>query len=225
MLLGIIYAVRVYSKIKTTKCGLRQIAEVFPKSRRWNVDWEILQGRVEDLDNPSYFWRAHTVTVLLGLIGCLVYTSLIGNYFTSGHHWHLIKTIWPIASWNANRSKNRSPLSHYTQKPQWKTPATMEKGALQLLSSSGSHWVKSRFWDQIFWATLGWTEVHKTFVFCLQIPLLLGSPWGPNSFLQNLARHDHHARWTLPQATPSTLEVQIHTYSSPLIQEDQITIP
>jgi len=42
-------------------------------------DWQAeKEGRVEDLDNPSYFWRAHTVTVLLGLIGCLVYTSLIG---------------------------------------------------------------------------------------------------------------------------------------------------
>jgi len=41
-------------------------------------DWQAeKEGRVEDLDNPSYFWRAHTVTVLLGLIGCLVYTSLI----------------------------------------------------------------------------------------------------------------------------------------------------
>ena len=37
------------------------------------------EGRVKDDTTPSYFWRAHTVTVLLGLIGCLVYTSLIGG--------------------------------------------------------------------------------------------------------------------------------------------------
>ena len=50
------------------------------KVKTSKFDSKSMQGRVEDLDNPSYFWRAHTVTVLLGLIGCLVYTSLIGNY-------------------------------------------------------------------------------------------------------------------------------------------------
>jgi len=38
---------------------------------------EVKEKRVRDLDHPSYFWRAHTVTVLLVLICCLVYTAFI----------------------------------------------------------------------------------------------------------------------------------------------------
>ena len=32
---------------------------------------------MDDDQEPSYFWRAHTVTVLIVLLGCLVYTALI----------------------------------------------------------------------------------------------------------------------------------------------------
>jgi len=35
------------------------------------------EKQVQDLDTPSYFWRGHTVTVLIVLICCLVYTALI----------------------------------------------------------------------------------------------------------------------------------------------------
>eukprot|EP00092_Neocalanus_flemingeri_P037032 GFUD01040315.1.p1 GENE.GFUD01040315.1~~GFUD01040315.1.p1 ORF type:complete len:594 (+),score=209.90 GFUD01040315.1:93-1874(+) len=42
-------------------------------------NWQEVKENVEDPDAPSYFWRAHTVTVLLVLICCLVYTALIEN--------------------------------------------------------------------------------------------------------------------------------------------------
>ena len=42
-------------------------------------NWQEEKEKVEDPDAPSYFWRAHTVTVLLVLICCLVYTALIEN--------------------------------------------------------------------------------------------------------------------------------------------------
>ena len=42
-------------------------------------NWQEEKETVEDPDAPSYFWRAHTVTVLLVLICCLVYTALIEN--------------------------------------------------------------------------------------------------------------------------------------------------
>ena len=42
-------------------------------------NWQEEKEKVEDPDSPSYFWRAHTVTVLLVLLGCLVYTALIEN--------------------------------------------------------------------------------------------------------------------------------------------------
>ena len=35
------------------------------------------EKRVQDDDVPSYFWRAHTGTVLIALICCLVYIALI----------------------------------------------------------------------------------------------------------------------------------------------------
>jgi hypothetical protein len=38
---------------------------------------------VHDEDQPSYFWRAHTGTVLIVLLCVLVYTALIGRGWTS----------------------------------------------------------------------------------------------------------------------------------------------
>jgi len=40
-------------------------------------NWQEEKERVEDPDAPSYFWRAHTVTVLLIMLCLLVYTALI----------------------------------------------------------------------------------------------------------------------------------------------------
>ena len=36
-----------------------------------------LEKDVEDEAQPPYFWRAHTLTVLIALISCLVYTAVI----------------------------------------------------------------------------------------------------------------------------------------------------
>lgn len=40
-------------------------------------NWQEEKEKVEDPDAPSYFWRAHTVTVLLIMLCLLVYTALI----------------------------------------------------------------------------------------------------------------------------------------------------
>ena len=40
-------------------------------------NWQEEKEKVEDPDAPTYFWRAHTVTVLLVMICVLVYTALI----------------------------------------------------------------------------------------------------------------------------------------------------
>jgi len=42
-------------------------------------NWQEEKEKVEDPDAPSYFWRAHTVTVLLIMLCLLVYTALIEN--------------------------------------------------------------------------------------------------------------------------------------------------
>jgi len=46
----------------------------YKTAHNWQEEKE---KHVEDTNNPSYFWRAHTVTVLLLLISCLIYTALI----------------------------------------------------------------------------------------------------------------------------------------------------
>jgi len=44
-------------------------------AHNWQDEKEVRE--VLDEDSPTYFWRAHTVTVLFILLGCLVYTALI----------------------------------------------------------------------------------------------------------------------------------------------------
>jgi len=46
----------------------------YKTAHNWQEEKE---KHVDDEQEPSYFWRAHTVTVLIVLLGCLVYTALI----------------------------------------------------------------------------------------------------------------------------------------------------
>ena len=138
----------------------------------------MFQGRVEDLDNPSYFWRAHTVTVLLGLIGCLVYTSLIGTST------QLVNLSTKIDLW-----------CYQTQRHQSKTPLKMGRGALLLPSFSGSHWVKSNSIIFIhFLKALGfWGHLYRILLYPFNQFILSGMtimPDGP--FLR-----PHPAIWRL----------------------------
>ena len=87
---------------------------------------------MEDLDNPSYFWRAHTVTVLLGLIGCLVYTSLIGIVHYRHSPLYILYTEAPVEDAGHNGKRGFAVALFF-----WVT--------LGKVTFSESHWIGLKF--------------------------------------------------------------------------------
>jgi len=65
---------RIKREVKLQKQKSNSMCQL-KTAHNWEEEREV--RIVEDEASPSYFWRAHTVTVLLVLVGCLVYTALI----------------------------------------------------------------------------------------------------------------------------------------------------